>query len=296
MKKLFLLLTYAFLLSACQSINISKETNSDKNSASLFNLLDPDVDTEKAAIVKGEQELGEGRNDNALFYFIKALQFNHKNIKTLEKIAWIHEQSKNTQLAVRVYTDILKLDDHNPQANEYLGLYYVDLGQRVKAKQLLDKAALSNKSTWRVQNALGVIADIDKRYPEAIKHYELALNKDSSSPLLMNNIGYSFYLAGDKIAARQYLEEALKLDGAFQRAINNLALIEVNDGHYDRALTLFNRIMPNYESYNNIGYLCLLNKKYDYAEKYLQMAINQSPVYFLKANENLKSLRALSTH
>ena len=64
----------------------------------------------------------------------------------------------------------------------------------------------------------------------------------------------------------------------------------------DRALTLFNRIMPNYESYNNIGYLCLLNKKYDYAEKYLQMAINQSPVYFLKANENLKSLRALSTH
>lgn len=296
MNKLFLLLTYAFLLSACQSINISKETNSDKNSASLFNLLDPEVNTEKQALLKGQQELDEGRTDNALFYFIKALQFNYKNINTLEKIAWIHEQSKNIQLAVRVYSDILKLDDHNPQANEYLGLYYVDLGQRVKAKQLLDKAALSNKSTWRVQNALGVIADIDKRYPEAIKHYELALNKDSSSPLLMNNIGYSFYLAGDKIAARQYLEEALKLDGAFQRAINNLALIEVNDGHYDRALTLFNRIMPNYESYNNIGYLCLLNKKYDYAEKYLQMAINQSPVYFLKANENLKNLRELSNH
>ncbi|MCX7084427.1 MAG: hypothetical protein NTY69_02710 [Methylococcales bacterium] len=296
MKKLFLLLTYAFLLSACQSINISKETNSDKNSASLFNLLDPDINTEKQALLKGQQELDEGRTDNALFYFIKALQFNHKNINTLEKIAAIHEQNKNIVLAVRVYSDILKLDDKNPIANEYLGLYFVDLGQRLKAKHLLEKAVLSNRCTWRVENALGVISDIEKRYPEAIKHYELALNQESSSPLLMNNIGYSFYLAGDKIAARQYLEEALKLDNGFQRAINNLALIEVSEGHYDRALTLFNRIMPNYESYNNIGYLCLLNKKYEYAEKYLQMAINQSPVYFLKANENLKSLRALSTH
>ena len=54
--------------------------------------------------------------------------------------------------------------------------------------------------------------------------------------------------------------------------------------------------MPVYESYNNIGYICMINNKVEWAEKYLQMAIDQSPVYFLKANENIKLLREKKAH
>jgi len=112
--------------------------------------------------------------------------------------------------------------------------------------------------------------------------------------MILNNLGYSYYLSGDKIKAKFYFNQALSFDNRYNRAIHNLALIEIQNGNFSTAVALFNRIMPAYESYNNIGYICMLNGQHDMADEYLNRAINESPVYFPKAQENLKTLSTLT--
>jgi Flp pilus assembly protein TadD len=284
-------------ISACTPLNIKsgQDENSLNNPDNILNLLDPDVKTEEQALEKAEAELSEGKSENALFYYIKALQFNSKNIKALENIASIHNRSNHPELALKVYQDILAIDSQNLLANESLGLYFLDNGQTGKAKNHLTVAVTHSSGNWKAHNGLGVIADLENNSAEAIAHYEAALAIHPADPMLLNNIGYSYYLSGDEIKAKYYFNQALGYDNRYNRAIHNLALIEIKNGNFSTATALFNRIMPVHESYNNIGYISMLSGQYDVADEYIRRAINESPVYFPKAQENLKTLSTLKS-
>lgn len=265
----------------------------DTSSDNLLNTLDPDVTTIEKAFEKGQQAEAEGKNERALFYYVKALQFEPKNTQALERIAAIHEQNNKPELALKVYQDILKIDSSNAIANETLGLNYLKNRLQQQAKQYLALAVSQDSSRWKAQNGLGVIADLNKQYDAAIGHYQKALANNPSNAILLNNIGYSYYLKGDEKNARNYFNQALSFDSQYQRAINNLALIEIKHQQYPAAIALFNRIMETYESYNNVGYICMLNGHYEEAESYFLQAIEESPTYFPKAEENLEQLKKL---
>ncbi|MFZ2169898.1 MAG: tetratricopeptide repeat protein [Methylococcaceae bacterium] len=257
-------------------------------------MLDPDVKTEGQAFAKAEAALSEGKSDDALFYYIKALQFNKKNIKAMEQIASIHSRNKHPELAIKIYQDILTIDSNNSLANESLGLYFLDNGQTGKAKDYLTAAIKTNNSSWKAHNGLGVIADLTNNSAEAIVHYQAALAMQPTNPMLLNNLGYSYYLSGNEIKAKHLFNQALGYDKRYNRAIHNLALIEIKNGNVSTATALFNRIMPVHESYNNIGYISMLTGRYDVADEYFRKAIDESPVYFPKAQENLKTLSTLT--
>ncbi len=284
-------------LSACNTL----PTKTDQDQASLnnpdniLNLLDPDIKTEEQAFSKAEAALNDGKAENALFYYIKTLQFNKKNIKALEKIASIHSHQQHPELAVKIYQDILAIDSQNQLANESLGLYFLDKGQTGKAKDYLTTAVATNSANWKAHNGLGVIADLSNKSAEAIGHYQNALAIQPGNPMLLNNLGYSYYLSGDEIKAKALFNQALGYDNRYQRAIHNLALIEIKHDNLLNATALFNRLMPAHESYNNIGYICMLLGQYKVAEEYFTKAIDESPVYFPKAQENLKTLATLET-
>jgi Flp pilus assembly protein TadD len=286
-----------FIISACNPYTVkpNQNENSLNSPDNILNLLDPDVKTEKQAFAKAEAALNEGKSEDALFYYIKTLQFNNKNIKAMERIAAIHSGNKHPELAIKAYQDILKIDSKNPIANENLGLYFLENGQTGMAKEHLTIAVANNKSSWKAHNGLGVIADLANNSPEAIAHYQAALAIQPSNPMILNNLGYSYYLAGNESKAKSLFNQALGYDNRNERAIHNLALIEIKKGNYSTATALFNRIMSVHESYNNIGYICMLTGRYDVAEEYLRRAIDESPVYFPKAQENLKTLATLKT-
>jgi len=281
------------MICACnpQTVKPNQYVNSTDN---ILNLLDPDVKTEEQALTKADAALSEGNSENALFYYIKALQFNNKNIKALEQIAAIHNSNKHPALATKVYQDILKIDSKNLLANENLGLYFLKNGQTGKAKDYLTVAVTNNNSSWKAHNGLGVIADLSNNSAEAIAHYQAALAIEPTNPMLLNNLGYSYYLSGNEIKAKHLFNQALGFDNRYKRAIHNLALIEIKSGNFSTTVALFNRIMPVHESFNNIGYICMLNGQYVAADEYLRRAIDESPVYFPKAQENLKTLSTLT--
>jgi Flp pilus assembly protein TadD len=283
------------LISACNPLTVkpNRDENSISNPENILNILDPDVKTEKQAFAKAEAALNEGRSESALFYYIKTLQFNNKNIKAMEHIASIHSNNKHPELAIKAYQDILVIDSKNPLANESLGLYFLENGQTELAKTHLATAVASNRNSWKAHNGLGVIADLADNSPEAIAHYQAALAIQPANPILINNLGYSYYLSGNDAKAKSLFNQALGYDNRNERAIHNLALIEIKNGNFPGAAALFNRIMSVHESYNNIGYICMLTGRYDVAEEYLRRAIDESPVYFPKAQENLKTLSTL---
>ncbi|MDD5265896.1 MAG: tetratricopeptide repeat protein [Methylococcales bacterium] len=286
----------ALIVSACNpyAVKPGQDKNNLNNPDNILNLLDPDVKTEEQAFAKAEAALSEGQSENALFYYIKTLQFNNKNIQALEHIAAIHSRNKHPELALKIYQDILAIDSKNLFANENLGLYLLANGQIGKAKEHLTAAVTKSNSSWKAHNGLGVIADLANNSSEAIAHYQAALAMQPTDPMILNNLGYSYYLSGDKTKAKFYFNQALNFDNRYDRAIHNLALLEIQNGNFSTAVALFNRIMPAYESYNNIGYICMLNGQHDMADEYLNRAINESPVYFPKAQENLKTLSTLT--
>jgi Tfp pilus assembly protein PilF len=281
-------------LAACNSlpVNSHNDSNDQGNSGNILNLLDPDIRTEEQAFAKGQAALQEGKPENALFYFVKTIQFNKNNVRALENIASIHERGKHPEIAIKVYQDILAVDGNHALANEKLGLYYLDKGQDGKAKLYLTQAIKKDKSRWKSYNGLGVIADLERNTDEAINYYQSALEIMPNNPMLLNNLGYSYYLNGDELKARELFNQALNFDTQYKRAIHNLALIEIKSGEFTSAAMLFNRIMSPHESYNNIGYIALLNGQYDISEEYLRRAIDECPVYFPKAQQNLKNLLA----
>lgn len=271
----------------------SASSYADDDPKALMNMLDPSVTDIETAFQKAEQEKRQGKNSRALFYYVKALQFDRQNIHALENIAAIHQQNKDEDKALRIYQDILTIDADNLVANEQLGLSYLQNRLKQQARKHLGKVIEKDGKHWKAHNGLGIIADLDKQYDKAIEHYQAALEGSPSNPMLLNNIGYSHYLKGDYSTARNYFNQALSFDHQYQRAIYNLALLEVKNGQYAAAVTLFNRVMKSYESYNNVGYLCMLDGKYDVADEYFRKAINESPVYFPKAEANLQQLDSL---
>jgi Flp pilus assembly protein TadD len=287
----------ALIISACDPFSVKPDLDENiaNSSDNILNLLDPDVKTEAQALTKAEAALNQGKSNDALFYYIKTLQFNKKNIKAMEQIASIHNSNKHPELAIKAYQDILKIDSKNPLANENLGLYFLENGQTGMAKDYLTTAVTNSNSSWKAHNGLGVIADLANNSAEAIVHYQAALAIQPTNPMIINNLGYSYYLSGDEIKAKHLFNQALGYDKRNERAIHNLALIEIKNGNFPTAAALFNRIMPVQESYNNIGYICMLTGQYNVADEYLRRAIDESPVYFPKAQENLKTLSTLTS-
>lgn len=270
-----------------------QQKRTDSNPDNLLNTLDPEVTTVAKAFEKAQLAEEEGKNERALFYYVKVLQFEPKNIQALEKIAAIHEQSNKPELALKVYLEIIKTDENNAVANESLGLNYLKNRLQQQAKQHLTIAVAKDGSRWKAYNGLGVIADLNKQYDVAIGHYQKALANNPSSSMLLNNIGYSYYLKGDEKTARNYFNQALSFDNQYQRAIYNLALIEIKHQQYQAAVTLFNRIIKPYESYNTVGYICMFNGYYEEAESFFRQAIEESPTYFPQAQENLDLVKTL---
>ena len=68
----------------------------------------------------------------------------------------------------------------------------------------------------------------------------------------------------------------------------------VRRGSYGKAMDAFTRITPESRASNSVGYLCLMDGKYQQAEEYFVEAIKQSPAYYAETHDNLQKAKALA--
>jgi tetratricopeptide (TPR) repeat protein len=108
--------------------------------------------------------------------------------------------------------------------------------------------------------------------------------------MLKNNIGYSYYLAGNLQQAASWFTKAIQADANYRAAIKNLALLYARQGWYDRAVDTFAKAVDEPEAYNDAGYIAMRNGDLNKAIELLTKAIRLSPTYYELAYENLEQV------
>lgn len=80
----------------------------------------------------------------------------------------------------------------------------------------------NNAEAW-----LGLAAAYDRlrRFDRARQAYDILVKLVGRSPTVMNNLGYHYFLSGDRVRAREAWIAALRVDPENEQIRNNLALV-----------------------------------------------------------------------
>lgn len=253
----------------------------------------------------------KGDLEQALFYYIKALEMEPKNADILIKIAHIHELRNDKTIATRAYLEALKIDPTLIIAHQNIGVIELENRNYERAKTYLQQAILldqqrlqalgeikksgyydlDTQSPKKSYNVSGVLEDMNGNFVLARIYYNLILNLNEGSANVLTNIGYSYYLTGDLSKAESYYKQAINIEPRFKRAWTNLGLLYVRKNQYSRAIQTFKQVMSEFEAYNDVGYFVMLEGRLDEAEYFFQKAIDLSPRYYKKANANIELLQ-----
>ena len=324
MWKVYTLTFCALLISGCAN-NETKQTAFDKSlySGKPVEALTNDEPpaNEEEAISRGDVALASNNTDLALYEYLRSLTFDggvHKD-KTLYTIGRIHESRNDFELADKSYRASLAENPNHIGSLEQLGKLYTKQGRKgvgqsyylraLNADQLrlggqgdiavntlshenISSLRYDEKSPVNAFIGLGVLYDINNNHEvaQAFLHKALEIKPYNESALV--SLGYSYYMVEDYAKATYYTNAALNLNNSNEKAINNLGLIAIARGEPRKALGIFGQHMSTSEALNSVGYFLILRGEPGEAIPYLQEAIDQSPSYYAKANENLE--RALS--
>ncbi len=247
------------------------------------------VASETEALARAAQAMQEGKVNKALFFYVRALQFQPENVELLAHIGEIHMQQNNFAMAKRAFLMARTYDPTHAQSLEALGLIYMSEDNDEQAVSELNLAVASNDLLWRAHSALGVYADKANDHTGAQQHYDAALLVNPNAAYVLNNRGYSKYLAGDLRGAALDFYEAANNQG-FSQAWANLGRVYARQGWYDDAIETYAQVMSEANAYNNTGQAAIENGDFTEAKGFLLEAIRLSPTYFPAAEKNLMSL------
>lgn len=285
------------LLTGCASapdIDSDKYAGSGLNDKSLDLLFATEfpAESEADALARAAQALQAGDVDKALFFYVRALQFHPENVELLTHIGEIQMQRNNLAMAKRAFLMARNCDPTHARSLEGLGLIYMIEGMHEKAINELKSAVANDDQLWRAHNALGVYADKADDFATAQEHYDTALSINPDAAHVLNNRGYSKFLAGDVEGATLDFYEAAN-DRGFPQSWANLGRVYAKQGWYDDAIITYGHVMSEANAYNNTGYAAIENGDFIQAKHYLHEAIRLSPTYFPAAEENLSLLENL---
>ncbi|MFN0053035.1 MAG: tetratricopeptide repeat protein [Planctomycetales bacterium] len=128
-----------------------------------------------------------------------------RKIAELLKGAAHHEESNDLAAARIAYEQVLTLDRMNEQAH----------------------------------HQLAILDDIEERYAEAERHYQLLLAADPQNADVLASLGWSYILQGRYEESEQTLRDALAVSARHQKSLYNLGMLYGRKGDYDKALGIF---------------------------------------------------------
>lgn len=237
-------------------------------------------------IQRGDAAWRDGNLDLAVYLYVQSLAYDATAAGPFLKIGAIHERLGNRELAAKAFKLALERDADSAAASERLGLLYLESQRNEEARALFERAIKLDPDRWQSHNGLGIAADRRSDFPSAIAHYDTALVLAPGTAKVVNNRGYSRYLAGDLAGAEADFKKAAQL-GSHAGTWTNLGNVQARQGRYSEALESFLKETDMPHAYNLLGEMAMENADYEVARKYFTSAIAASPRYFSAAQENL---------
>ncbi|MBI2717138.1 MAG: tetratricopeptide repeat protein [Rhizobiales bacterium] len=229
-----LLLAAALSVAGCQRNSASLDSSDSMNTAST-----------RPASFQATAELG------------RAWQSDPNNIgKGLAYAAGLESLGQTEQ-----QLDVLnRLHSGNPGDGRVTVIYgkkLLQAGKPADALPILEAAAASPATDWRVFSALGSAYDQQGLYDKAQEAYGKALALQPNEISVLNNMGMSYALQGNLKQAEQTLRQAMLLPNAATqpRLRQNLALVVGLQGRFEEARKIASEDLPADQVEANLDYL-----------------------------------------
>ena len=244
----------------------------------------------------GDMYLANGEFYMAFVQYEKALGLKPDNMRVTFKKGLLFLFAEKYEDAVKEFQTVIEKVPGHASAYEGLGQALFQMRKYDEAEKSLLKAVELNPKLWKARNFLGNIYDYQERYDLAHKMYSEAILLNPRETSLYNNLGVSLSLAGNYESAINAYMHALETNGPKVKVYNNLGLVLAKTGRYEAALEAFKKGTDSARANNNIGCVYMANGEFKEAARCFKKAIEVSPKFYVKANENLKriELRDLS--
>jgi tetratricopeptide (TPR) repeat protein len=205
---------------------------------------------------QGHSYLAEGRYNEAISEYKKAIKIAPNNIDAYHNIGFAYECLGKYQNAIEYYEKVLQITPDDAMTNYNMGVAYGNLGKR----------------------------------KEAIKYYEKTIQIDPNHVDAYNNLGSVYTELGEHIKAIQYCEKALAIDPNNDYAYINIACAKAGLNQYQEAVNYLQKALefnPNsIKAYNNLGIAFTKLRQQQKAKENYQIAdrlskISASPNHIL---------------
>ena len=246
--------------------------------------------TAEEIVAAGDEAWKSNELERAVFIYMQSLAVDD-NPDVWMKVGKIQEHEGQSLYAWQAYERVISLEPEHAAAHERLGMLYLESRQKDNALIHLEKAVKLDEARWVSNNALGVLADTSREYEKAVGYYEAALEHNPQSAMLMTNMGYSFYLAGQLEEAERLFVMAIGIDREYSPAAANLGLVRARQGKYDSAVNVLDNVMLRQKALNDVGYIAFKNGDVAEAQRLLDEAVRTSPTYYETAHQNLARVR-----
>jgi len=235
----------------------------------------------------GDAHFQQGKFQMAKVQYQKVLREVPERLSARYKLALVYLESGNSQDAYDQFHQILDYNLDYAPAYEGMGRALLKMEKDGEAEQEFQAALLYDSELWTSTNFLGIVADRRHAHKDAIRMYEVALEKKVNNPAILNNLGMAYYLDQQYEAAVRTFQQALQFGENNNKIANNLGLALTKLEHYDLAFDAFTRGMDSAKAYNNLGVTFLEKQQFARASRCFEKAIGTQPTFYEKAKENL---------
>ena len=166
--------------------------------------------------IYGELNNSQKNYSVAESYFNKALKLDPQNIFVLLKLGAFYKQQSQVKKAVKFYKKVKELDPENKNAT-----YYLNHLQNANIPQI---TLTTPKKTIRDHVEEGTRNLNNKKYKEAIKCYEKAIEIDPNLSIAWSNLGNVYSSLKKFKKAFNFHEKAVRLDEKSYIAWHNLGV------------------------------------------------------------------------
>ena len=147
----------------------------------------------------------------------------------------------NTEAAIGVLRDAIKMDRRNTMAWNHMGVALMQKNRFDDAEEAFKRATKLGGEQAEPRVKYGLLLMRLERYPDAIIQFELALDDLTyrNQALILNNLGWAHYNAGRLNDAERRLLEAVRRAPNLCPAHYNLGVVQKAQGNVDGALQTF---------------------------------------------------------
>ncbi|HMK29274.1 MAG TPA: tetratricopeptide repeat protein [Terriglobales bacterium] len=144
----------------------------------------------------------------------------------------------------------------------------------------------------------GDILRAQKDYEQAIQYYDAALHKQPKNSVLYNKIGIAELQIGQVRPAEFHFERAVKLNGKYAQALNNLGVVAYMQKSFGRAVKYYKKSLAVNEQaaavHGNLGTAWFAQGKLDRAIAEYTRALELDPEVLLRSTQGGVSARISS--